>query len=142
MGRVAGANAAGARERFAGVVGTAIVRVCGLGVAVTGLSLAQAKADGFDPVSIRIEHGERAAYFRGRRCTVSLLADRRSRRLLGATVLGEDGVAGRINVIATALTAEMTVDAFEQLDLAYAPPYALVWDPILIAAQQLIKLLN
>jgi hypothetical protein len=51
-------------------------------------------------------------------------------------------VAGRTNVIATALTSGMTVEEFEQLDLAYAPPYAPVWDPVLIAAQQLLKLLR
>ena len=55
---------------------------------------------------------------------------------------GEQGVAGRINVIASALLTRMRVDDFEQLDLAYAPPYAPVWDPLLVAAQQLLKLLD
>ena len=61
--------------------------------------------------------------------------------LLGVVVLGEHGVEGRINTIATALTQRMTVDEFAQLDLAYAPPFATVWDPVLIAAQQLLKAL-
>ena len=60
-------------------------------------------------------------------------------RLLGGSAIGEDGAAGRINVIATALEARMRVDQFEQLDLAYSPPFATVWDPLLIAAQQLMK---
>jgi hypothetical protein len=68
--------------------------------------------------------------------------DRRSRRLVGGTVIGHYGVEGRINVIATALTNRLRVEDFEQLDLAYAPPFAPVWDPLLIAAQQLSKLLN
>lgn len=139
MGRVAGANAAGARERFAGVVGTSIVRICGLGVAFTGVSAAEARANGFDPASAKIVGRDRAGYFRGRPTTVELVADRRTRRLLGATILGELEVAGRVNVVAAALAARMTADDFAQLDLAYAPPFAPVWDPLLIAVQQLLK---
>ena len=141
MGRVAGAAAVGGRERFQGIVGTAIVRVCGLGVAVTGLSAAQARREGFQPVEADIEALERPRYFRGRKTAVKLVADRATGRLLGGAVLGEHGVEGRINTIATALTQRMTVDEFAQLDLAYAPPFAAVWDPVLIAAQQLLKAL-
>jgi NADPH-dependent 2,4-dienoyl-CoA reductase/sulfur reductase-like enzyme len=142
MGRVAGANAAGRRERFPGVAGTTIVAVCGLGIATTGLSAAEARRDGFSPVSARIEGRAQARYFGGTNTTVELIADRTSRRLLGGVVTGEQGVAGRINVIASALLTRMRVDDFEQLDLAYAPPYAPVWDPLLVAAQQLLKLLD
>jgi hypothetical protein len=56
--------------------------------------------------------------------------------------MGDEGVSGRINVIATALAAHLRVEDLEQLDLAYAPPFAPVWDPLLTAAQQLAKLLN
>ncbi len=139
MGRIAGANAAGARERFAGVAGTSIVRVCGLGVGCTGLSVAQARREGFSPVKAVIESRDRPGYFRGRPTTVELVADRATRRLLGGVVLGENDVAGRINVLATALHNRMSVDDFEYLDLAYAPPFAPVWDPLLVAAQQLLK---
>jgi len=142
MGRVAGANAAGRRARFAGVVDTSIVRVCGLGVGLTGLSETRARREGFHPVVTRIEGLDRARYFRGRPTTVELVADRSSGRLLGGAVLGDTGVEGRINVIATAITRRMDVEEFGQLDLAYAPPFAPVWDPLLIAAQQLIKLLG
>jgi NADPH-dependent 2,4-dienoyl-CoA reductase/sulfur reductase-like enzyme len=138
-GRVAGANAAGKRERFPGVAGTSIVRVCGLGVGMTGLSEWQARKEGMDPVSARVESRDKPRYFLGDPVSVSLVADRRSGRLAGGTVLGREGTAGRVNVIATAITNRMRVDEFEQLDLAYAPPYAQVWDPILIAAQQLAK---
>ncbi len=137
MGRVAGANIAGRRERFPGVAGTSILSVFGLGIAMTGLSAAQARRDGFQPVTARIEARAKPTYFGGRPTTVELVADRATGRLLGATILGEQGVAGRINVVATALQAKMTVEEFEGLDLAYAPPFAPVWDPLLIAAQQL-----
>ncbi|HTQ53487.1 MAG TPA: FAD-dependent oxidoreductase [Bryobacteraceae bacterium] len=141
MGRIAGANAAGRRERFSGVVGTAIVNVFGLGVAITGLSVEQAGREAFAPVSARITAPGRAGYFDGRPLTVELVADRGSRRLLGGCVWGEDGVEGRINVIATALHSRLRIEELEQLDLAYAPPFATAWDPVLIAAQRLLKLL-
>ena len=57
-------------------------------------------------------------------------------------MIGEQGVAGRVNVIATALHAGMRVEEFEQLDLAYAPPFAPVWDPLLIAARELRKMMD
>ena len=139
MGRTAGANAAGRRERFQGIVGTSIVRVCGLGVGMTGLAPAQARAEGFRPLWARIDAMEKPAYFRGSRTTVELIADSGTGKLLGGCVMGQDGVAGRTNVIATALTKGVSVEEFAQLDLAYSPPYASVWDPLLIAAQQLEK---
>jgi hypothetical protein len=71
-----------------------------------------------------------------------LVADRGTRRLLGGWVAGEHDVAGRANVIAMALQARTRVEEFEGSDLAYAPPFAPVWDPVLIAAQQLVKLLD
>jgi NADPH-dependent 2,4-dienoyl-CoA reductase/sulfur reductase-like enzyme len=138
-GRVAGANAAGGRERFGGVAGTTIVGIFGMGFATTGLSVAQARTEGFSPVAARIEAGVRPRYYGGGKTTVELVADRPTRRLLGGSAIGEDGAAGRINVIAAALAARLRVDEFEQLDLAYSPPFATVWDPLLIAAQQLIK---
>jgi NADPH-dependent 2,4-dienoyl-CoA reductase/sulfur reductase-like enzyme len=138
-GRVAGACAAGARERFPGIVGTSIVSIFGMGFATTGFSVAQARAEGFSPVVARIEATSRPRYYQGVKTMVELVADRTTRRLVGGSVIGEDGAAGRINVIAAALHTRMRVDEFEQLDLAYSPPFTPVWDPILIAAQQLIK---
>jgi len=138
-GRVAGANAAGARERFPGIVGTSIVGIFGTAFATTGLSAEQARREGFSPVAARIEALSRPRHFQGRKTTVELVADRGTRRLLGGAVVGEDGAAGRINVIAAALQSRLRVDDFEQLDLAYSPPFATVWDPLLIAAQQLLK---
>ena len=142
MGRVAGANAAGARERFPGVVGTSILSVFDLGIASTGLSVEHARREGFAPVAARIEGHSRAGYFPGAQVSVELVADRGTGRLLGGTVIGEQDAATRVNVIAAALHARLRVEEFENLDLAYAPPYAPVWDPLLIAAQQLMKLMR
>ncbi len=138
-GRVAGANAAGGRERFDGVAGTAIVKVCGLGVGVTGLSESEAKQCGCRPVSARVEALDKAHYFQGRKVEVTLTADSGSGRLLGATVLGDDGVLARLNTVVAALHGRMTVEQLAGLDLAYAPPYAPVMDPVLVAARQLLK---
>ena len=138
-GRVAGANAAGGRERFAGIVGTSIVGVFGMGFATTGLTASQARSEGFSPAAVQIEAKSKPGYFGGSKTSVELVADRATRKLLGGSVVGEDGAAGRINVIATALEAGLRVDQFEQLDLAYSPPFSTVWDPLLIAAQQLMK---
>ena len=134
MGRVAGANIAGGRERFPGVVGTAIARVFGQEVGVTGLSPAEARETGFDAVEAVIESGTRAGYYPGGGSTlVHLTADMRG-RLLGAQVTGVEGVKGRIDAVATALTAGMRVEDLAMLDMAYAPPFAPVWDPLLVAA--------
>ena len=139
MGRVAGANVAGRRERFPGVVGTAIVRVCGLAVAVTGLSEAAAREAGFRPASVTIDAQTRSSNFDGDTVGVKLIADRNSGKLLGGALVGKDGVEGRVNVLATALAAGLRVEEFQFVDLCYSPPYATVWDPLLVAAQQLLK---
>ncbi len=138
-GRVAGANAAGGRERFSGVAGTSIVGIFGMGFATTGLSAAEARKEGFSPVPARIEALGRPRYHGGTKTVVELIADRATHRILGGSVIGEEGAGGRINVIATAVQSRLKIDEFEQLDLAYSPPFATVWDPLLIAAQQLIK---
>ena len=90
-------------------------------------------------MAARIEANGRPKYYGGTKTVVELIADRATRRLVGGSVIGEDGAGGRINVIATALATKMRVDEFEQLDLAYSPPFSPVWDPLLIAAQQLMK---
>jgi NADPH-dependent 2,4-dienoyl-CoA reductase/sulfur reductase-like enzyme len=142
MGRVAGANAAGGRERFPGVAGTSIVRVAGLAVASTGLNVAQARLEGFRPAGAVIEAQDRPRYFRGRKLQVELVADRGTHRLLGCTVTGDEGARGAINVVATALASRMTLDDFLSLDLSYTPPYSTAMDPLLIAAQQLARELH
>lgn len=138
-GRVAGANAAGTRERFGGIVGTSIIGIFDKGFAATGLSVEESRAAGFSPVSAQIEANSRPRYYGGSKTTVELVADKSTGRLIGGSVIGEDGVAGRINVIAAALQARMRLEDFEQLDLAYSPPFSPVWDPLLVAAQQLRK---
>lgn len=140
QGKVAGENAAGGNAIFKGIVGTAVFKVFELEVARTGISEKQAKSEGFDYISTVIEHGSRAHYYPGgSKIRVKLIADKKTGRLLGAEMVGRDGVAKRIDVFATALHARLTVDEIGHLDLSYAPPFAPVWDPILIAANDLEK---
>ncbi len=134
MGRVAGSNIAGERERFPGVVGTAVTRVFGLEVGVTGLSPEEAARAGFDPVDAVIQAGSRAGYYPGGGGVhVQLTADRRG-RVLGGQVAGPEGTKGRIDTLAAAVSCRMKVEDLAMLDLAYAPPFAPVWDPVLVAA--------
>lgn len=137
QGRVAGENAAGGRARFPGVVGTAVTRVFGLECARTGLSEAQARD--FRIVSATVEHWSRAPYLGGRKILVKVIAERGSGRLLGAQMVGEEGVGKRIDVLAAALHARMSLEQVADLDLSYTPSVAPVWDPILIAAREALK---
>jgi len=139
QGRVAGENAAGGHARLEGVVGTLVTQVFELGVAKTGLSVAQAKAHGFQPDAVTITSTSRARYFAGKPIVVKLVWDRATGRLLGCQMAGEEGVAKRIDVAAVALHARMRIPDMRHLDLSYAPPFAPVWDPILIAANEAHK---
>ena len=134
MGRVAGANIGGERERFPGVVGTAITRCFGVEVGSTGLSAEEAAGAGFDAETVAIEGWSRAGYYPGGGPVhVSLTADRRG-RLLGGQVAGPEGTKGRVDTLAAAVTMGMKVEDLAYLDAAYAPPFAPVWDPLLVAA--------
>ena len=140
QGRIAGANVLGLGQRFSGIVGTAGFVVFDLEVARSGLSEDQAKMEGFDPVAVTIRQRSRAhAYPGGVPIQVRLVADRETGLLLGGELVGREGAALRSNILATALAGHMTVADLQSLDLVYAPPFAPVWDPVLVAANQLIK---
>jgi NADPH-dependent 2,4-dienoyl-CoA reductase/sulfur reductase-like enzyme len=123
-----------------GVAGTAVFKVFDLTVVRTGLTLSEAKKAGFDPVENQITSLSRARWQPGAAdIHINMVGDRRTGRLLGAQAIGTDGVAHRINAVAVALHAGMSVADFIQTDLAYAPPFSPTWDPMLTAAIQLQK---
>ncbi|MGD9950174.1 MAG: FAD-dependent oxidoreductase [Desulfobulbus sp.] len=123
-----------------GVVGTAVFKVFAMQVARSGLSSAEAVQAGFDAVTVQIKSKSRAGIYPGAQPVhVSMVGDRSTGRLLGAQMVGTDQVAHRINAVAVALQAQMDVAEFSQSDLAYAPPFGPTWDPLLIAANQLLK---
>jgi NADPH-dependent 2,4-dienoyl-CoA reductase/sulfur reductase-like enzyme len=135
--RVAGTNIGGGYATFPGVVGTAVSKICDTEVARTGLTEAEATRAGFEFHVAKIESTTRAGYYPGAApITVKLLAERRSGRLLGAQLVGQEGAAKRIDVVAVAHHARMDVEQMTALDLSYAPPFSPVWDPILVAARQ------
>lgn len=142
QGRVAGENAAGGNATFPGIVGTLVTKVFELEVAKTGLSVASARAAGFSVEAITVNSFSQAKYLQGKPLRAKLVADRSSGRLLGAQLAGEEGAARRVDVVATALTARMTLAEFVHLDLGYAPPFGPVYDPLLIAAWELLKKLG
>ena len=136
-------NVCGKSTELPGIVGTAVFKVFDLEVARTGLTEAEAMDSGFDPVGVVIKSRSRAhAHAGSSTITIHMIADKTTGRLFGTQMVGKEGVAHRINAIAVALHNHMTVQAFSQTDLAYAPPFSPTWDPLLTTANQLIKKLN
>ena len=133
-GRVAGTVAAGGSASFKGVVGTVAVKVFDLEVASTGLGLAEARAAGLDAVATDEVSRSRAKYYPGNSPLHVRLVHTREGRLLGGQFAGREGAAKRVDVLATALYAGLTVADLAALDLSYAPPFAPVYDPVLAAA--------
>jgi NADPH-dependent 2,4-dienoyl-CoA reductase/sulfur reductase-like enzyme len=133
-GRVAGTVAAGGNASFKGVVGTVVVKVFDLEVASTGLGLAEARAAGLDAVATDEVSRSRAKYYPGSSPLHVRLVHTRDGRLLGGQLAGREGAAKRVDVLATALYAGLTVADLAALDLSYAPPFAPVYDPVLVAA--------
>lgn len=135
QGKVAGANAAGGDDRHAGIVGTGIFKVFDLQVARCGLGPSDLKNSKIDAIVSGSTQSSRASSVPGGEPIRTILfVEPESGKLLGAQMAGRDGVGGRIDVYATALSTGMTVQQIEGLDFAYAPPFAPVYDPISIAA--------
>ncbi|HKY76514.1 MAG TPA: FAD-dependent oxidoreductase [Acidimicrobiia bacterium] len=143
QGRVAGINLGGGYATFPGVLGTAVTKLCGLEIARTGLGEAEAAAAGFATEAVVVESTTRAGYFPGASLMkTKLIVEQRSGRLLGAQIVGEENAGKRIDALAIALWNEMTVEEMTGLDLAYAPPFSPVWDPVLIAARKAAELVE
>lgn len=140
QGTVAGINLAGGYATFPGVVGTAVSMICKYEVARTGLMEREIHDLGILYAAATIKSKTRAGYYPGAGwITVKLLAEQGSGRLLGGQIIGLEGAAKRIDVLATAITAGMTAQQLADLDLSYAPPFSPVWDPVQTAARQLLN---
>ncbi|MFA9444199.1 FAD-dependent oxidoreductase [Egicoccus sp. AB-alg6-2] len=136
-GRVAGINLGGDYATFPGVLGTAVTKICGVEIGRTGLGETDAHAAGYDPVCATVETTTKAGYWPDTASMqVKVIAERRSGRLLGAQIVGEEGSCKRIDTFAAALWNEMTVEELLNVDLSYAPPFSAVWDPVLIGARK------
>lgn len=134
QGRVAGANAAGGDLQFHGALGTAIVESMGIAAAKTGLSAHEAEAHGlkyFVSLTHPLDHAE---YYPGAEALhIKLVVEQQTGKLLGAQIVGDQGVDKRIDVLATAIHAKLNIQDLEQLDLAYAPQFNSAKGPVIMA---------
>jgi NADPH-dependent 2,4-dienoyl-CoA reductase/sulfur reductase-like enzyme/rhodanese-related sulfurtransferase len=135
QGRIAASNALGQDLRYGGALGTSVVKVFEATAALTGLSERAARDAGFDVGAAVVYKDHHAGYFPGaKELALKIVYDRQTGRLLGGQAFGHAGVEKRIDVLAVALQARMTLDQVAELDLAYAPPYSSANDPVNLAA--------
>lgn len=138
--RVAGENAAGGNAVFKGTMRAIGVRAFTKEVAHVGLSADEAKEGNFDPVVNTVRVPSKVGMMPGsEELLITLIADRRSSRLLGANIIGGEGAVLRANVFASAIRHGLSINDVAELDLIYTPPYAPLWDGILVSAQQMKK---
>jgi NADPH-dependent 2,4-dienoyl-CoA reductase/sulfur reductase-like enzyme len=135
-GYVAGVNICGGKEEFPGVLGTAVTKVFDLGVARTGLSFAQAQEQKYKPVKYLVTSQSRARYYpEGGALHTIIIIKKDDGRILGAQMAGPLDAVKRIDVYATMIHKGMTISEAFNLDVAYAPPFAPVYDPVILAAR-------
>ena len=137
-GRVVAERLAGKDTVFEGVIGSSVLKAFDLEVARTGLTDGEAeRTEAFEVESLTIKAPDRSGYYPGATpVRIKLSFDKRTCRIVGVEMVGKKGVAHRINVAATAISAGMTARQVAMLDLAYAPPFSPVWDPLQTACNQ------
>ena len=138
QGRVAGENACGGHREFAGSLGTQVVKIFNQAAARTGLRDHEARAAGYDPVTVGSEADDHKAYYPGsHRIAMRFTGDRQTGRLLGVQLFGSKDaeIAKRVDIAATAIFHTMAVDDLSDLDLSYTPPLGSPWDAVQIGAQ-------
>ncbi len=134
QGRIAADNICGGDSRYAGSQGSSIIKVFNLTAAVTGINETIARRAGLPVDSVILSPMSHAGYYPGGKVmTMKVVFERESFRLLGAQIVGYDGVDKRIDVLATAIHAGMKATELKELDLAYAPPYSSAKDPVNMA---------
>jgi NADPH-dependent 2,4-dienoyl-CoA reductase/sulfur reductase-like enzyme/rhodanese-related sulfurtransferase len=134
QGRIAANNICGFEEKFGGVQGTSIVKVFDLTVAITGNNERTLKKNGIEYEKSFTHSPSHATYYPGAMLmSIKLMFGKKDGKILGAQIIGSEGVDKRIDVIATAIRAGMTVYDLEKLELAYAPPYSSAKDPVNMA---------
>jgi len=140
QGRIAGENMCGNNALFPGVLGSAVVKVFNLLAARTGLSEKEARENDLPCDSVVIKSLDHAAYYPGSRpLHVKLVFNPVDGRLLGGQLVGSEKGVKRADIIATAISAGLTVGDLGEVDMAYAPPYSRVWDPLTVAANAAIS---
>ncbi len=131
QGRIAADNIAGIESKFDGSLGSSVIKVFDMTVAATGVNEKQAKDLGIPYDKVYTYSATHATYYPGgRNMSVKTLFDPETGRVLGAQIVGYEGVEKRVDVIATAIHGHMTVRDLEELDLTYAPPFSSAKDPV------------
>ena len=134
QGRIAADNLTGRASRYPGSQGSAVVQLFGLTAAATGLNEKTAKAQGIAYDRVVTYSASHATYYPGAtNMTIKTLYDPDTGKILGAQIVGVDGVDKRLDVLATAIRAGMTAQDLAELDLSYAPPYSSAKDPVNMA---------
>ena len=143
QGRIIADNICGLDSRYKGSQGSSILQVFDLTAAVTGINAAQAKAAGIDADYVILSPMSHAGYYPGGKVmTMKVVFEQGTYRLLGAQIVGYEGVDKRIDVLATAIRAGMKATDLKDLDLAYAPPYSSAKDPVNMAGFMIDNLAN
>lgn len=131
QGRLAGLSMIGKGRAFQGIVGTSIIKFFDLTLARTGLSTSEIETQSFPYEAVTASLPDIAGYYpEPERMTLRLFYHKETNQLLGGQIIGKKGVDKRIDVLATALYHRMTIAELEDLDLAYAPPFNMAWDPL------------
>lgn len=134
QGRIAADNICGGDSHYRGSLGTSIIKIFDMTVAGTGLTEKAAAAAGLSYESVVLSPSSHAGYYPGAKVmTMKVVYEKESLRLLGAQIVGTEGVDKRIDVLATAIHAGIRADKLKDLDLAYAPPFSSAKDPVNMA---------
>ncbi len=137
-GRIVGENIAGIKSSFPGIIGSNIIKVANLAFAKTGIGIDEANRLNLDYDYVDITAKHQTSYYPGAvDLFMRIVFEKKTGILKGAQLVGEKGVSDRINIMALAITKSLTASEFSQLDFAYAPPFSPVWDPLLVAANQI-----
>lgn len=134
QGRIAADNICGGDSHYTGGQGSSVIKLFDMTAAATGINEKTAKSLGIAADKVILSPMSHAGYYPGgKMMTMKVLFEKETYRLLGAQIVGFDGVDKRIDVLATAIRAGMKADALTELDLAYAPPYSSAKDPVNMA---------
>ncbi|MCI8326521.1 MAG: FAD-dependent oxidoreductase, partial [Lachnospiraceae bacterium] len=134
QGRIIADNICGGDSRYLGSQGSSVIKIFDITAAITGINETNAKKAGLDVDTVILSPMNHAGYFPGGKVmTMKVVFEKETYRLLGAQIVGYEGVEKRIDVLATAIHADLKAIQLKDLDLAYAPPYSSAKDPVNMA---------
>lgn len=141
-GTIAGSNISGKSEKFRGILGTGIYRIFDMAVGQTGLSEEEAKKQGYEVVSTIDQKTNKPEYMGGKLIIIKAVADKKDGALLGAQIIGFEGVDKRLDVLVTAITLKAKAEDLIHLDLGYSPPFSIPRDPVYYTGIKLRAAIN